>query len=53
MSDASLLAWTGLAIVIALVVGFFVVLWSIVPSPQSGADGVVENAREAENGLLA
>jgi hypothetical protein len=29
MSDASLLAWTVVAIVITLVVGFFVVVWSI------------------------
>lgn len=33
MSDASLLAWTVVAIVIALVVGFFVVVWSICSDP--------------------
>jgi Na+/H+ antiporter NhaB len=33
MSDAFLLALTVVAIVIALVVGFFVVVWSICSSP--------------------
>jgi hypothetical protein len=33
MSDASLLAWTMVAIVIAVVVGFFVVIWSICSDP--------------------
>jgi Na+/H+ antiporter NhaB len=33
MSDASLLAWTVVAIVIAVVVGFFVVIWSICSDP--------------------
>jgi hypothetical protein len=33
MSDASLLAWTVVAIVITLVVGFFVVVWSICSDP--------------------
>jgi Na+/H+ antiporter NhaB len=33
MSDAALLAWTVVAIVIALIVGFFVVVWSICSQP--------------------
>jgi Na+/H+ antiporter NhaB len=33
MSDASLLALTVVAIVIAVVVGFFVVIWSICSDP--------------------
>jgi hypothetical protein len=33
MSEASLLAWTVVAIVIALVVGFFVAVWSICSDP--------------------
>jgi hypothetical protein len=36
MSDASLLAWTVVAIVIALVVGFFVAVWSICSDPTEG-----------------